>query len=411
MFHPGWEEKRKSDRILRISNARILDVFIRKGKPVYGAQYSVSDNLSQERYTPARVRQEFRTAYVNVSVVVSGRAEATYIAVNNHWKRAIGYEQTFEVKIAASDEKTNINVKARITDFMGEEVYDKKEYVVTIDSDGYVLGKNEIVEEITSEMIKLIAPTCSLNDINKHVNSLNQGMKENDIDSFLRKVHFISQLLHESGYLKYAKELGATENSYNGFFGRGLIQITGKGNYLAYQQFCEEDMTTTLQNRQKLEKPPHAALSAAWYWNKNNLNYYADKNDFIMITAKINGGFNGFEQRLSLLKQSINVLSQFYGKTIPTYYMFDSSAAYTNAIYCFAWGLWHDPDLNNNGCKKDRQEAIKGYRQMLELIPDDYGVKNKYGVDKMELFNELKDSKGNVLIAHAARKRLLDLSR
>ena len=130
--------------MLHISNARILDIFIRKGEPVYGAQYSISDKLSQERYTPASVRQEFRTAYINVSVVVSGRAEATFIAVNNHWKRAIGYEQTFEVKRAVSDEKTIINVKARITDFMGEEVYDKKEYVVTIDSDGNILGEKEI---------------------------------------------------------------------------------------------------------------------------------------------------------------------------------------------------------------------------------------------------------------------------
>ena len=89
--------------------------------------------------------------------------------------------------------------------------------------------------------------------------------------------------------------------------------------------------------------------------------------------------------------------------------MFRNSAAYTNAIYSFAWGLWHDPDLNKSGCKKNIQKALDGYKQMLALIPDNYNVHNRYNVHKMEIFNDLKDEKGDVYIEQVARKRILEL--
>lgn len=413
IFHPSWEEKRKQERQILLSTGKITNVLVTKGNGMYVNSYPRQDNLSPERYISESSRQRAHSVYIKVSVIVEGRAEAIYIAINNQFKRAMGCEQTFEIKVPATSSKETINVKVHLTDFMGKDVYDKKEYDVTIDSGGNVFEKKEVEEEINNELtldiVRKIAPACSQNNISNHINSLNQAIRTYSIDSYLRKVHFLSQLIFESGYLKYTKEQGVTENDYNGFYGRGLLQITFKGNYLEYQQNCGEDVTSTLSNRQKLEKPPHAALSAAWYWNKCNLNYYADKNDFIMITAKINGGFNGFEQRLSLVQQAIKALSQFYDTTISTDYVFKNSAAYTNAIYCFAWGLWHDPDLNKSGCKKNIQEALDGYKQMLALIPDNYNVCNRYNVHKMETFNDLKDEKGDVYIEHVARKRILEL--
>ncbi len=66
--------------------------------------------------------------------------------------------------------------------------------------------------------------------------------------------------------------------------------------------------------------------------------------------------------------------------------------------------------MNKSGCKKDTQEALDGYKQMLELIPDDYNVHNRYNVHKMEIFNDLKDEKGDVYIEQVARKRIEGLS-
>jgi putative chitinase len=40
-----------------------------------------------------------------------------------------------------------------------------------------------------------------------------------------------------------------------------------------------------------------ALESACWFWDKHDLNGYADKKDMLTITKKINGGTNGLEER------------------------------------------------------------------------------------------------------------------
>ncbi len=144
IFHPSWEEKERNDRNHLLSNVRILDVYISQAKPNYKEQYIPQDNLSLERYTPASIRLDFQTVYISVFVIVSGHAEAIYITVNNQCKRAIDHERTFEVKISKSSAKETIKVKVALTDFMGEEVFDEKEYLVAIDSGGNVSEKNVI---------------------------------------------------------------------------------------------------------------------------------------------------------------------------------------------------------------------------------------------------------------------------
>ena len=153
IFHPSWEEKERNDRNHLLSNVRILDVYISQAKPNYKEQYIPQDNLSPERYTPASIRLDFQTVYISVFVIVSGRAEAIYITVNNQCKRAIDHERTFEVKISKSSAKETIKVKVALTDFIGKEVFDEKEYLVTIDSGGNVLMTKEV--EIRKSVKKL----------------------------------------------------------------------------------------------------------------------------------------------------------------------------------------------------------------------------------------------------------------
>jgi putative chitinase len=38
-------------------------------------------------------------------------------------------------------------------------------------------------------------------------------------------------------------------------------------------------------------------MSAGWFWNKNNLNQFADSGDFTTLTKRINGGTIGLEDR------------------------------------------------------------------------------------------------------------------
>ena len=88
--------------------------------------------------------------------------------------------------------------------------------------------------------------------------------------------------------------------------GRGLIQATGKTNYVA----CGDALGVGLINHPELlEQPQYAALSAAWYWSVNGLNTLADAGDLAKITRRINGGLNGQADRQGLYDKALKVLA------------------------------------------------------------------------------------------------------
>lgn len=107
----------------------------------------------------------------------------------------------------------------------------------------------------------------------------------------------------------YANRMGnGDEASGDGFRfrGRGLIQITGRGNYLECGVTMGVDLIT---DPDKLLDPDMAALSAACYWKTHGLNELADAGDFIGVTKRINGGTNGLANRLALLSLAKKALS------------------------------------------------------------------------------------------------------
>lgn len=101
--------------------------------------------------------------------------------------------------------------------------------------------------------------------------------------------------------LVYGRRMGngaiETGDGYK-FRGRGLIQLTGKVNYGLLGESIGKDF---LSNPELLIND-YAMISAGWYWNDRKLNSIADRsmqNEIIMlITKKINGGFNGLEDRI-----------------------------------------------------------------------------------------------------------------
>ena len=83
--------------------------------------------------------------------------------------------------------------------------------------------------------------------------------------------------------------------------GRGMIMTTGKDNYTEFSKYSGLD---AVNNPDSLSSDMSVAIkSAIWFWNKNKLNSYCDKNDFIGLTKKINGGLNGLEDRQDKLKK------------------------------------------------------------------------------------------------------------
>lgn len=136
------------------------------------------------------------------------------------------------------------------------------------------------------------------------------------INTPARLAAFLAQLGHESGSLKYTRELwGPTpaQTRYEGrkdlgntqpgdgkrFMGRGLIQTTGRYNYAktrdALSSFGCPDFEA---DPEALTQPRWAALSAGWYWQSRGCNELADAGNFDAITRKINGGLNGQDDRL-----------------------------------------------------------------------------------------------------------------
>jgi len=88
--------------------------------------------------------------------------------------------------------------------------------------------------------------------------------------------------------------------------GRGLFQITGRAQY----QRCGRALGLPLvEQPELLERPEHAALSAAWFWEDNGLNALADAGDFEAVTRRINGGLNGLAERSILWGRARAVLS------------------------------------------------------------------------------------------------------
>jgi len=110
-------------------------------------------------------------------------------------------------------------------------------------------------------------------------------MKEYNINTCKRKLHFLAQIRVESGEFAYLKEI-ADGSAYEGrkdlgntrpgdgkrFKGRGLIQITGRKNYTAYGSYKGINFTEG-SNNTKLEKKQYAVDSAGWYWSKRNSRY------------------------------------------------------------------------------------------------------------------------------------------
>jgi putative chitinase len=113
----------------------------------------------------------------------------------------------------------------------------------------------------------------------------------------------------EIGNRVYADRMGnGNEASGDGykFRGRGFIQLTGKNNYKSAGLDLKVDL---LANPDYAITPQGAVDTALWFWNKNSLNGYADREDIRGMTKAINGGFNGLDERIANIETAKRILS------------------------------------------------------------------------------------------------------
>jgi putative chitinase len=198
--------------------------------------------------------------------------------------------------------------------------------------------------------LRAVAPNTNHLRLELFLDPINATFLEFSIDTPERQAAWLSQVAHETNGFLWLKEkwgpspvqktyeppsrkatiLGNTQEGDGFLFrGRGLIQITGRGNYVA----CGTWVADLLDGKGKLneaalwrlieehpdmlEQPDAASFSSGWFWVVGaglrlsqaakdygvpvgvNLNDLADLGDFRAITLAINGGLTGEPDRIA----------------------------------------------------------------------------------------------------------------
>lgn len=172
--------------------------------------------------------------------------------------------------------------------------------------------------KITHELIVTIAPKANKSIINGLVSYLGPALEKYEINTRLRLVHFLAQAAHETDGFKTLTEY-ASGAAYEGrkdlgnlqpgdgkkYKGRGIFQLTGRANYKKYGTILNINLE---EDPLKASTPEYAVLTACEYWNDKKLNTFADLDDIHTITKKINGGYNGLEDRKIYLERAKSII-------------------------------------------------------------------------------------------------------
>lgn len=175
--------------------------------------------------------------------------------------------------------------------------------------------------KITVDQLLKIAPLMPKARAEKWIEPLNQTLEKYDITTPQARSMFLAQVLHESASFRYTKEL-ASGDAYEGrkdlgntvpgdgrkFVGRGAIQLTGRNNAGEASKHFGVDFVA---KPELLEQLPYAMLSAGWFWDTRGLTAIANTGDedaFKKVTKRINGGYNGYDDRKQYWEKAKKVL-------------------------------------------------------------------------------------------------------
>lgn len=172
---------------------------------------------------------------------------------------------------------------------------------------------------ITAAELRVLSSSATNRVVSGIVDNQNY-ITQGNIDTPLRLCHFMAQLAHESAHLTVTREF-ASGAAYEGridlgnthpgdgrrYRGRGLIQTTGRANY--------RDATTDIRrivagapdfesDPVSLEDFPWALLCSVTYWQRHNINRFADRDDLEDVTRAINPALLGLSVRRDYLRKA-----------------------------------------------------------------------------------------------------------
>jgi putative chitinase len=184
---------------------------------------------------------------------------------------------------------------------------------------------------VTPEQLQK-ATGCSATQAAVFAGPLTEAMLNWGIRTPEQQAAFVAQVAHESGRFVFLTEIwgptpaqsrydlradlgntlpqaiacaqAAGDRTGHFYRGRGLIQLTGYSNYRAYSlaKFGDDRL---VHDPAPLAQPELAADSAGWFWNTRGCNDLVD--DYEALTRRINGGLNGYEERLALFRRAQQV--------------------------------------------------------------------------------------------------------
>jgi putative chitinase len=121
---------------------------------------------------------------------------------------------------------------------------------------------------------------------------------------------FLAQTAHESGGLRWLKEL-ATGDAYEWredlgntqagdgprFKGAGVIQLTGRANYQAFSDFIRDP--GVMQGCDYVAQTYPFSSAGFWWMNNGVSEAIANGADIYAVTRRVNGGLNGIGDRIA----------------------------------------------------------------------------------------------------------------
>lgn len=142
------------------------------------------------------------------------------------------------------------------------------------------------------------------------IEEINKWFDVFNINTTNRLVDSLANILHETALFRYSEEVGGS-NSYDGgilYKGRGIVQITHRYNYLAFQEWLKKlGISVDLIKTPQLvsQRADLSVLSFCWFWEANNFSKLSDEGKFKEICAIWNTGkadrpiekINGWKER------------------------------------------------------------------------------------------------------------------
>ena len=150
---------------------------------------------------------------------------------------------------------------------------------------------------VSVSQLQQIFPQGDASDLAEICEPLNAAMAEFNISSAQEQAMFLAQCGHESGCFSVVQEnLNYRAETLVKVFPKYFRDVNPADYEKQPEKIANRVYSSRMGNGDEASGDG-AARSAAWFWAHNGLNKYADADDIVGCTKRVNGGTIGLEDR------------------------------------------------------------------------------------------------------------------